>query len=108
MKGCLMNLRLAKAHELSILFNIHHSVFRSHIEKLADNVYGICGCNGVGVAEGTSLGYYMAEMMHGNQSKELAFIQDTSHANRIPPEPFRSVGARYQINREQSAAGMDI
>ena len=34
MKGCLMNLRLAKAYELSILFDIHHTVFRSHIEKL--------------------------------------------------------------------------
>ena len=88
---------------LAVTMN-HNSVF----EKLADNVYGICGCNGVGVAKGTYLGYYMAEMMHGNQSKELAFIQATSHANRIPPEPFRSVGARYQINREQSAAGMDI
>ena len=36
----------------------HNSVF----EQLADNVYGICGCNGVGVAKGTYLGYYMAEM----------------------------------------------
>ena len=62
----------------------------------------------MGVAKGTYLGYYMAEMMHGNQSKELAFIQATSHANRIPPEPFRSVGARYQIKREHTAAGMDI
>ena len=82
----------------------HNSVF----EKVTDNIYMVCGCNGVGVAKGTYLGYYMAEMIYGNNSKELEFIQKTSHVSWVPPEPFRSIGARYKINKEQATAGNDI
>lgn len=82
----------------------YHSIF----EQTADNVYVVCGCNGVGVAKGTYLGYYMAEMMAGNNSAELAFIQQGSHATRMPPEPFRSWGANYRIRKEQASAGKDI
>lgn len=82
----------------------HNSVF----EKVTNNIYMVCGCNGVGVAKGTYLGYYMAEMIAGNNSKELEFIQRTKHVSWVPPEPFRSIGAKYKIKQEQMSAGLDI
>lgn len=82
----------------------HNSIF----EKVSDNIYMVCGCNGVGVAKGTYLGYYMAEMIYGNNSKELEFIQKNSQVSSVPPEPFRSIGARYKIRKEQATAGSDI
>lgn len=82
----------------------HNSVF----ERVKDNVYMVCGCNGVGVAKGTYLGYYMAEMIYGNESKELDFIKKSSNVSWVPPEPLRSIGAKYKIKKEEVAAGKDI
>ncbi|UOO93204.1 NAD(P)/FAD-dependent oxidoreductase [Vitreoscilla stercoraria] len=82
--------------------------YQSVFAQPQDNVYVICGCNGVGVAKGTYLGYYMAEMMHGNNSEALEFIRQTSQPTKVPPEPFRSLGAKWRIHKEQQTAGLDI
>lgn len=82
--------------------------YQSVFTQPQDNVYVICGCNGVGVAKGTYLGYYMAEMVHGNDSEALDFIRQTSQPTKVPPEPFRSLGAKWRVRKEQQAAGLDI
>ena len=50
----------------------------------------------------------MAEMIYGNESKELDFIKKSSNVSWVPPEPLRSIGAKYKIKKEEVAAGKDI
>lgn len=82
----------------------HQSVF----QRLANNVYVVCGCNGVGVASGTYLGYYMAEYMNGIDSEALAFIQANSQPSWVPPEPLRSLGAKWTLRREMGKAKGEV
>lgn len=82
----------------------HQPVF----QQADKNVYVVCGCNGVGVASGTYLGHYMAEYMQGMDSPELAFIQANSQPSWIPPEPIRSMGAKWRLRREVSLAKGEV
>ena len=82
----------------------HQSVF----QQISTNVYAVCGCNGVGVAKGTYLGHYMADYIAGIDSEALAFILSSSQPSWVPPEPFRSLGARYKLKQEAATAGGDI
>lgn len=82
----------------------HQSVFK----RSADDVYTIVGCNGVGVAKGTYLGYYMADYISGIQSDELEFIFGNSNPSWVPPDPLKAIGASIRLNREYSNAGGDI
>nr|MBP6117562.1 FAD-binding oxidoreductase [Neisseriaceae bacterium] len=82
----------------------HQPVF----QKLNEQAYVVCGCNGVGVASGTYLGHYMAESMHGIDSDELAFIQAHSQPSWVPPEPIRSLGATWTLNREVRRAKGEV
>ncbi|MDE8604274.1 FAD-binding oxidoreductase [Marinomonas sp. RSW2] len=67
-------------------------------------VFAIAAMNGVGIAKGTYLGYYMAEMMVGNKSNNLNFILSSSSPNWIPPEPFKSIGTNMRLSFEQYLA----
>lgn len=82
----------------------HQSVF----DYSADGVATIAGCNGVGVAKGTYLGYYLADMMCGKKSPELDFIRANNHASWMPPEPLWTIGARVRLAMESQAAGDDV
>lgn len=82
----------------------HQPVF----QRLTDNVSVVCGCNGVGVASGTYLGYYMAQYMNGIDSEALAFIQANSQPSWVPPEPIRSIGARWTLGREVAKAKGEV
>lgn len=82
----------------------HESVF----QRLDDRTYVVSGCNGVGVAKGTYLGYYMADLMAGVDSEALSFIQQHNQASWIPPDPVRTLAARWRLRREAAQAGGDI
>ncbi len=82
----------------------HESVFKN----AGDGVYLIGGCNGVGVAKGTYHGYYMADYMSGIDSDDLNFILANSNPSWVPPDPFRTIGARVRLRHESSNAGGDI
>jgi glycine/D-amino acid oxidase-like deaminating enzyme len=82
----------------------HESIFK----KAADNVYVIGGCNGVGVAKGTYLGYYMADYINEVKTPDLEFILNHSNPSWVPPDPFRTIGARLRLKNESKTAGGDI
>ena len=82
----------------------HQSVFR----QSAEGVYTLVGCNGVGVAKGTYLGYYMAEYMSGLGSKRLDFILDNASPSWVPPDPLKGLGAAVRLRHESGNAGGDI
>jgi len=67
-------------------------------------VYSIAAMNGVGIAKGTYLGYYMAEMINGIKSKDLDFILNYSDPSWVPPDPIKSMGAIVRLSFEQRLA----
>lgn len=82
----------------------HEPVFKD----AGDGVYLLGGCNGVGVAKGTYLGYYMADHMNGIKSDNLGFLLANSKPSWVPPDPFRKAGARLRLKYESGNAGGDI
>ena len=78
----------------------HEPVFN----ECHSDVFAIAAMNGVGIAKGTYLGYYMAEMIAGNKSDNLNFIVNSSKPNWVPPEPLKSVGVRMRLSLEQRLA----
>lgn len=82
----------------------HQSVFMD----CGDNLYVVGGCNGVGVAKGTYLGYYMADYINKKASTELDFILAHSQPSWVPPDPLRTIGARIRLKYESRNAGGDI
>ncbi|BCH05176.1 hypothetical protein MesoLj131b_71750 (plasmid) [Mesorhizobium sp. 131-2-5] len=82
----------------------HESVFR----RIDEATYVVCGCNGVGVAKGTYLGYYMADFVAGVESSQLAYIRSNNKPSWVPPDPLRTLVARSRLRREASAARGDL
>ncbi|RDU71067.1 FAD-binding oxidoreductase [Helicobacter aurati] len=82
----------------------HQSVFGN----FGDGIYCIGGSNGVGMAKGVYLGYYLAELIAGNHSPNLDFILENNKASFMPPEPLRSIGAKIRLWYEQRNALGDI
>lgn len=76
--------------------------------KPADNILILNGCNGVGLAKGTWLGYYAADFICGDDNDEIRFIRANSHPSFIIPDPVRSLVARYRLKKEQYRAGGDL
>lgn len=76
--------------------------------KPAANIMVLNGCNGVGVAKGTYLGYYAADFICGDDNEEIRFIRANSHPSFIVPDPIRSFVARYRLKKEQASAGGDL
>ena len=81
-----------------------NSVFK----QPADNIFILNGCNGVGLAKGTYLGYYAADCICGDDNENIRFIKENSHPSFIVPDPIRSMVARYRLRKEQQMAGGDI
>lgn len=77
-------------------------------KRITDTVYSVGACNGVGVAKGTYLGYYMADYISGIDSENLGFILSHSNPTWIPPDPIRSVSARVRLRREAKSAGGEV
>lgn len=70
-------------------------------------LWGSAGCNGAGIVKGTVLGKRLAEsIVSGDPQEDLqaAFGQ----ADRIAPEPFRSIGFRVVSALERSRAGAEM
>lgn len=82
----------------------HHSVFK----QPADNILILNGCNGVGVAKGTYIGYHAGDYIMGRRNDDIAFILNHSSPNFVPPDPIRSVVAKILLKKEQNIAGGDI
>ncbi len=75
--------------------------------QLAENVYAFAGMNGVGVAKGTYLGFYMGDYLSGVESPELSFILKQS-PTWVPPDPFRYLGVKWRFMYEEKMARGEI
>ena len=56
-------------------------------------VYSACVQNGLGTARGTLTGIAAAEMACGHTSDITGFFEAESQPKRLPPQPFREIGA---------------
>lgn len=76
---------------------------------LDDNVYSANCYNGVGLTRGWMAGRLMAEMGAGLKSQALDDIQAVSgKPNRLPPDPFLSVGANARLQLAKWQAGAEV
>ncbi len=75
--------------------------------RLDEGLYASAGCNGSGVVKGTVLGKRLAEMIvTGDPQEELQQVYGS--ANRIAPEPFRTIGFRVISALERRKAGAEM
>ncbi len=75
--------------------------------RLEEGLYASAGCNGSGVVKGTVLGKRLAEMMvTGDPQESLQAVYGS--ANRIAPEPFRTIGFKVISALERRKAGAEM
>ncbi|MCU0820283.1 MAG: FAD-binding oxidoreductase [Beijerinckiaceae bacterium] len=75
--------------------------------KLDENLYGSAGCNGSGVVKGTILGKRLAELIvTGDPQADV--ISAYGSANRIAPEPFRTIGFHVVSALERRRCGLEM
>jgi len=75
--------------------------------QLAPNVYGALFCNGLGITRGTVTGRLLADMIAGKRHELIDFLLSSSGPNRLPPEPFLSIGVNTTLWWGQRKAGLE-
>ncbi len=75
--------------------------------RIDDGLYASAGCNGSGVVKGTVLGKRLAEMIVTGDPQE-GLQQVYGSANRIAPEPFRTIGFKVISALERRKAGAEM
>lgn len=74
---------------------------------VAPGIYSFAGCNGSGIVKGSVHGRMLAELSIGHASHELAGTLDRPEPGYLPPEPFRTIGARAAIAYQAWKAGAE-
>ena len=78
----------------------------SVMREIENGVYSACVQNGLGTARGTLTGIGAAELACGATSEITAHFTTEQRPSRLPPQPFRQIGAnavlRWQEHRARS------
>ena len=75
------------------------------MKQLDDDMWAACICNGLGTARGTLAGIGAAELASGQQSDVTRHFGAEPEPEKLPPEPFATLGANaYLRYREWRAA----
>ena len=78
----------------------------SVMREIENGVYSACVQNGLGTARGTLTGIGAAELACGATSEITAHFTAEQRPSRLPPQPFRQIGAnavlRWQEHRARS------
>ncbi|UNM96761.1 FAD-binding oxidoreductase [Ignatzschineria rhizosphaerae] len=75
--------------------------------QLASNIYGAICCNGLGVTRGTATGALIADFIAGQNHELIPFLLETSGPNKLPMEPFLSMGVNARLWWGQRQAGLE-
>ncbi|AIZ32046.1 FAD-binding oxidoreductase [Pseudomonas parafulva] len=78
-----------------------------HFGKLAPNVYGALGCNGLGVTRGTATGKLLGDWLAGQRNELIQFVLDTPGPSANPPAPLVSLGLNFNLKWGQYRAGQE-
>ena len=76
--------------------------------EVARNVVAGVSGEGSGVTRASILGHYLADLLQGVDSDALAYIKTAYRPNYLPPDPFRTVGARGAILLKNIGAGTEL
>jgi len=86
--------------------------------QLASNIYGALCCNGLGVTRGTATGALLADWLalklrnrrsayRDDRTELIEFLLASPGPNRVPPEPFLSIGVNTTLYWGQYRAGLE-
>ncbi|RCL02982.1 MAG: FAD-dependent oxidoreductase [Candidatus Tokpelaia sp. JSC189] len=75
--------------------------------QLAPNVYGALCCNGLGITRGTVTGTLLADWLAGKRNDLIDFLLASPGPNKLPPEPFLSIGVNATLWLGQRKAGKE-
>jgi glycine/D-amino acid oxidase-like deaminating enzyme len=76
--------------------------------QLAPHVYGSLCHNGLGITRGTASGALLADWIAGKQPGHLTkFLLSSAGPNKLPPEPFLSIGVHTTLWWGQRRAGKE-
>lgn len=100
-----------KSHELEFVWGGVTALTlngESYFGRCSDSgIYVSAGCNGAGGVKGSTHGKYLAEMVANYVTPELEWLLQSKKASYIPPEPFRSIGAKASIWYQRRQAGLE-
>lgn len=77
------------------------------IEKLVPNLYAACCQNGLGTTRGTFAGMALIERLMHSNAPYLGEGENAQKPNRLPPEPFASLGANALLSLRHWQAGRE-
>lgn len=75
--------------------------------EVAPNVFAACCQNGLGTARGTMTGMGAAELASGQSSDITRHFAREPAPEKLPPEPFSSIGANVYLRWKEHRAGAE-
>lgn len=78
------------------------------VEELEPGLFAACCQNGLGSAKGTFGGLAAAELAAGAPSKLALAVAGGTKPNRLPPEPFMTIGANLWMRMQERRAGREV
>ncbi len=72
--------------------------------ELAPGLFAAAGYTGAGIAMGTTAGLLLADLGAGEGSERLEAMLSLPEPDRLPPEPFFGIGARFMVKRMNASA----
>ena len=79
----------------------------SVMRQLDDGLFSGCVQNGLGTARGTLTGMGAAELASGNSSAITAHLTGEARPSRLPPRPFREIGANAWMRWKEYRAAKE-
>lgn len=80
---------------------------QGYFGQLAPNIYAAVCHNGLGITRGTATGYLLANWIAGQNNEYIEFLRQSSGPNRLPPEPFLSIGVNLTLWKGHYQAGLE-
>ncbi len=88
---------------INLTFNNKPFMVKKH-----PSLYASASGEGAGVCKTCLMGHYVAEWICGVESENLSFLQKIAKPNRLPPEPFTTIGATVRLMWEEFNAKKEL
>ena len=72
--------------------------------EIGAGLFAAAGYTGAGIAMGTTAGLLLAELAVGEGSERLEAMLSLPEPDRLPPQPFFGVGARFMVKQMNASA----
>lgn len=79
----------------------------SVMRPLDEGLYAACVCNGLGTARSTLTGIAAAELASGVESDATRHFLAETQPQRLPPQPFSTIGANVYLRWKEWRAGRE-